>query len=138
VTRRPPSPPTARRDGLGAAGEDAAAAHLRRLGFRVVARNLRTADAEIDLLVRRRRLWIAVEVKTRWRGAAPERAVGADQHGRLRRALLRLAPLLRPRPRELRVDVVAVVAGEEVGGAAGFEVRHFAGRPFEPAESKDR
>ena len=46
----------------GTAGEALAAAGLARAGYRVVARNLRTEHGEIDLLVRRRRTWIAVEV----------------------------------------------------------------------------
>jgi len=112
----------------GQSGEALAASHLRTAGFRIVARNLRTIDAEIDLLVRRRRLWIAVEVKTRRSHPAPERAVTPRQLERLQRALARLAPSLRPRPRLLRVDVVAV----RVSANADPEISHFEGSPFEP------
>lgn len=93
---------------IGSRGEAAAADFLKDLGFRIVARNLRTRQGEMDLLARRRRLYVAVEVKTRTRHPAPEQAVSAAQLDRLERTLVALAPHLRPRPRQLRVDVVAV------------------------------
>lgn len=92
----------------GARGEQLAAAGLAATGYRLVARNLRTRHGEIDLLVRRGRTWIAVEVKARADHPAPEACVDAAQLDRIERTLRALAPLLRPRPRALRVDVVAV------------------------------
>ena len=74
--------PRARRE-TGRRGEAAAAAFLTRLGFRIVARNLRTRHGEMDLLVRRRRLYVAVEVKARRGHPAPEQAVTAAQLARL-------------------------------------------------------
>jgi putative endonuclease len=106
----------------GARGEDLAAAYLRSLGFRVLARNLRTVHGEIDLLVRRRRLYAAVEVKARADHPAPERCVDGDRLDRMAKALLGLAPGLRPRPRALRLDVVAV----RWRPGAPAEVYHFA------------
>lgn len=93
-----------------------------------MARNLRTVYGEIDLLVRRRRLYAAVEVKTRTWHPAPERLVRISQLQRLERALRALVPLLRPRPRSLRIDVVAVT-----GPRDRPELRHFVARgPFSP------
>lgn len=104
-----------------------AAALLSRRGYRCVARNLRTRGGEIDLLVRRRRLWVAVEVKTRTGHPAPELLVGDATILRLQGALLALVPVLRPRPRSLRVDVVAVtLCGDRA------DVQHFEGPPFPP------
>lgn len=97
-------------------------------GYRIEARNLRTRDAELDLLVRRRRTWIAVEVKTRRLHPAPERAVSPEQLARLELALRRLAPVLRPRARALRVDVFAV----RLDDAGRAELRHFPGAEFRP------
>ena len=108
----------------GRRGEAAAAAFLEQLGFRIVARNLRTRHGELDLLVRRRRLYVAVEVKTRRRHPAPEQAVSTAQLARLQRSLVRLAPHLRPTPQRLRVDVVAV----RWTASASPEVRHFPGQ----------
>jgi len=109
---------------LGAWGEACAAAHLSRLGLRCCARNLRLRGCEIDLLVRRRRLWVAVEVKTRRHHPAPERLLDDSRIARLTAALLGLAPALRPRPRRLRVDVVAVQPAAD----GSPRLRHFPGR----------
>src|SRR5215510_2847064 len=108
MNRRPRSPRRGDVRGAaysGARGEDLAAAHLRSKGFRVLARNLRTVHGEIDLLVRRRRLYAAVEVKARADHPAPERCVDGERLDRMAGALLGLAPGLRPRPRALRLDV---------------------------------
>jgi Holliday junction resolvase-like predicted endonuclease len=134
--RRSPPEPVGSRAGLahggpaadlGQLGEAIAARALAGLGLRCVARNLRVRGCEIDLLVRRRRLWVAVEVKARGQHPAPERLVDDARLARLAAALTGLAPALRPRPRRLRVDVVAVRALDH-----GFEVRHFAGAAFDP------
>lgn len=94
----------------GAAGEDAALAHYLKAGFRLVARRLATRHAEIDLLLRRRRLYVALEVKARSH-PRPEAAFDPDQLARVGEALRSLTPSLRPRPRGLRVDAVAVRLG---------------------------
>ena len=106
----------------GTAGEALAAAGLARAGYRVVARNLRTEHGEIDLLVRRRRTWIAVEVKSRRDHPAPERTVTAAQLDRITAALRLLSPRLKPRPTALRIDVVSVRWTN-----AGAELLHFPG-----------
>ena len=111
----------------GRLGEKLAAEYLTAHGYRLVARNLRTRQAEIDVLVRRRRCYVAVEVKTRSSHPAPEHLVDDQMVGRLAAALRKLTPVLLPRPRTLRVDVVAVrlLQGD-------VQVRHFPGRPFSP------
>jgi putative endonuclease len=101
-------------------------------GYRCVARNLRTRSGEIDLLLRKGRLYIAVEVKTRTLHPAPERLVGDLALARLRTALLRLAPHLEPRPRLLRIDVMAVRLREGVAP----ELRHFRGDEFAPPRAR--
>lgn len=110
----------------GRLGERLAAEHLRAQGLRVLEQRLRTRHGEIDLLCRRGRLYVAVEVKARSRLAAPERTVTAAQRERLHRALRSLAAVLSPRPRTLRVDVVAVRLGSPT------EIRWFQGTPFSP------
>ena len=113
---------------LGRLGEQLAKEHLGCAGYRCVARNLRTRYGEIDLLLRRRGLYVAVEVKTRRCDPAPESAVDDDAIGRLTGALSRLAPHLRPWPTALRIDVVAV----RVERAGVVDVRHFPGEEFDP------
>ena len=72
---------TARGSGLS---EAAAAAALRAVGLRVVARNVRTRYGEIDLLCRRARAWVAVEVKARHDHPAPERCARPEQLDRVK------------------------------------------------------
>ncbi len=50
---------------FGAAGEDAAAAYLKSLGFRILVRNLRAPDGEIDVVAREGTTFVFVEVKAR-------------------------------------------------------------------------
>ena len=111
---------------LGRLGEDLAAAHLARLGFATLARNVRTRAGEIDLIAveRRRGTLVFVEVKTR-RVSAGARRVRPDQEplSRLRpRQCARLRRLAlawlsepndsRPRARTIRFDAIGVVVDE--------------------------
>ena len=105
----------------GARGESLAAAHLAALGYRVVARNVRTAQGEIDLLARDGSDWVAVEVKARQDHPAPEATVRGEQLERIARSLQTLARKLRPRPTSLRIDIVAIRWGAET------EIRLFRG-----------
>ena len=68
--RRPRADP---RRALGALGEELAAAHLQRLGFVVLARNVRTRHGEIDLIAFDGRTLVFAEVKTRRVSAAARR-----------------------------------------------------------------
>lgn len=54
---------------IGRRGERIAARKLRRLGYRIHARNLRTPRGEIDLLAEQEGCLVIVEVKTTARGA---------------------------------------------------------------------
>ena len=56
---------TAARKALGAFGEDKAAAWYERNGYRVVARNWRCRDGELDIVARRGSTVVFCEVKTR-------------------------------------------------------------------------
>src|SRR5687768_7088406 len=112
--RRPPPPRTSPRNdprhALGRAGEAAVAAHYERAGFIVLARNLRTTRGELDLVLRRGALLVAVEVKTRRAHAAPERLVDDAEIARRGQALAAVARPLVPSVRRLRlrIDVAAV------------------------------
>jgi putative endonuclease len=138
VTRRRKSPAEDRRGAafnpheLGLYGEALAARYLEEKGFSCEARRLLTKTVEIDLLMRRGRLWVAVEVKTRRRHPAPERTVNPDLVRRLRRALILLAPHLRPRPRKLRIDIVAV----NLPGGQSAKLRHWPGQEFLPTKAR--
>jgi len=106
---------------LGRSGEDLAAAHFQRLGFRVLARNVRTREGELDLVVCDGETIVFVEVKTRSASSAlaredPDRAPLAWLRERQRVRIRRLARAWladpsqeRPRARTLRFDAVGVL-----------------------------
>ena len=103
------------RRALGRRGEDLAAAHLQRLGFRVIARNVRSRHGEIDLIACDARVLAFVEVKTlRARAGAetqdPLAGLSRAQRARLRKlaaAWLASEPE-RPKVATLRFDAIGV------------------------------
>lgn len=120
----PGKTPLAPHDGrraLGRAGEDLAVVHFRRLGFVVVARNVRTRHGEIDLIVFDGQALVFVEVKTRRasnrrRGLCPEDQPLAwlkfSQRTRLKRlacAWLYENTQARPKAQMIRFDAVGVI-----------------------------
>jgi len=110
---------------LGAEGEARAAEHLRRRGYRIVARNVRAGGVEIDLIARRGSLIVFVEVKTRRSRSLglPEQAVDARKRARLVRGA---AAWLHDHPgaaRRARFDVIVC----EPDPKAGWRLRHLEG-----------
>ena len=104
------------RRSLGALGEQLAAQRITAAGGRVVARNLRTRQGEIDLVVLADDELVFVEVKTLRASSArgpwrPVLAVGRAKQLRLRRlarAWLAERPRL-PHLRAMRFDVIGIV-----------------------------
>ncbi|MEZ6235816.1 MAG: YraN family protein [Phycisphaerales bacterium] len=128
------TPPT-----LGQRGERAAARHLKRAGYRILARNLHLANAEADLvaLTPDRRTVVVVEVKTRLLGT-PHPAPEASITARKQAALVRLAHAIAARTKRrqppgspalgIRIDVVGVdwPAPDAARGSAPV-IRHHIG-----------
>jgi putative endonuclease len=119
-----------RRRALGRHGEKLAEAHLARLGFRTLARNVRSRAGEIDLIAFDGDTLVFAEVKT-LRMRAPTTRPGADQQPlqwlrhRQRVRLRRLAVAwlsdeshARPTARTIRFDAIGVTVD-----AAGRLVR---------------
>ena len=108
-----PGPVLDRRRRLGAAGEDLAASWYESAGYRVLDRNWRCREGEIDLVVRRGATVVVVEVKSRTSAAfgCPATAVTAAKQLRLRRLAVRWLAERGPRCDAVRFDVVAVTAG---------------------------
>ncbi len=112
---------------LGAEGEARAASYLASKGYRIVARNVRAGGVELDLIVRRGRSVIFVEVKTRrsQRFGPPELAVDAAKR---RRLVAGAAAWLRECGRgfeQFRFDVVAWQVTPSGRGEEAWRLRHF-------------
>ena len=96
---------------LGDFGEQAAAAHLIRQGYRLLARKWRCAGGELDLVMQDGATLVFVEVRTRRSGAtgSGEESVGRVKQGRLialAYAYLEAAGV--PQDVPWRIDVVAL------------------------------
>jgi putative endonuclease len=96
---------------LGRAGEDAAAAYYRGLGFTVVERNFRCRLGEIDLVARRGKTLVFCEVKARTaeRWGDPSEAVGFAKQQRLRRLAGAWLGQHRPGAVDVRFDVISII-----------------------------
>jgi putative endonuclease len=115
----------ARHLALGAEGEARAAEHLRRRGYRIVARNVRAGGVEIDLIARRGELLVFAEVKTRRSRSLgpPEQAVDARKRARLVRGAAAWLHEHRGWARRARFDVIVC----ELDSEASWRLRHLEG-----------
>ena len=108
---------------LGRRGEQLAAEHFERLGFRVLARNHRTRYGELDLVLEGDGLLVFCEVKTRRLGSgSPWDALHDAKRAQVRKMAAAFLAEVRERPwsADLRFDAVGVVL--DAGGAlAGLE-----------------
>lgn len=95
---------------LGQRGEAAAAKHLRRLGYKIVARGDRFGPGELDLVAVDRRTVVFVEVKTLRSSdlGHPADAVTAAKQRRLTRLAVTFLKRHRLLDYPARFDVVAV------------------------------
>ncbi|MGO4691867.1 YraN family protein [Glaciibacter sp. 2TAF33] len=111
----------ARKDDLGRLGEDCAAAYLTDAGYRLLGRNWRCAQGEIDLVAERGGEVVFVEVKTR-SGVGfghPFEAITVQKLARLRRLAAAWCGEAPVRPAKIRIDAIAVIASD--GGLSVIE-----------------
>ncbi len=101
---------TEARQRLGSLGESLAAEVLRRNGYRILARNVRTPLGEIDLIARQGDTLVFIEVKMRrsLRCGTPAEAVTSSKQRRLRRAAEYYLLKQPARAVKIRFDVVAI------------------------------
>ncbi|MBI3450733.1 MAG: YraN family protein [Acidobacteria bacterium] len=107
---------------LGLRGEEAAARHLERSGYAILARRFRTRLGEIDIIAVKGDTLVFVEVKTRTSAShgAPEESVTAAKQ---RRLALMAGTFLAARSlhdQDCRFDVIAVDAAPD----GALAVRH--------------
>jgi putative endonuclease len=98
---------------LGRRGEDYAHRYLQRKGYKVVARNYRTASGgnEVDVIAWQGGRLVFVEVKSRTsdESSAPERAVTPEKQRRIIRAAEDYSRRAKVEWGLVRFDVVAIV-----------------------------
>ena len=101
---------------LGDAGEDLAAAALKKQGYKILARNYVCPLGEIDLIARQGKTYVFIEVKTRQndRFGAPQEAVNSTKQRKLRLLADYYLKAKRLGEVEMRFDVVAVTFDEAV------------------------
>jgi putative endonuclease len=98
---------------LGQRGEAIAARFLTRRGFRILARNYRNPQGEIDLIALQRQTVVFVEVRTRSATAlgAPVETISAEKQRRLTRAALAFLKSHKLLEHSARFDVITIVWG---------------------------
>lgn len=102
------------RKALGKWGEDIAADYLRQRGYRIITRNFRTRAGEIDIVCRRGRLLVFVEVKTR-NGTAygsPEESITLAKQRQIRQLALAYLENNKPTFGEVRFDVIGILISD--------------------------
>ena len=102
------------RRALGDAGEDLVARWYADAGYRVLDRNWRCRDGELDLVLRNGRQVVFCEVKHR-RGVGfgtPAESITREKKQRIRHLAARWLQDAKPRPAEIRFDVAAILNGE--------------------------
>ena len=116
---------TRAKDVLGRDGEQAAVEYLEKQGFRILDRNWRCAEGELDIVAVDRRVFVAVEVKTRssTRFGTPLEAVGRAKRLRLRRLAVTWLNAHGVHFEQVRVDVVGLM----YEGTGGYTIRHVRG-----------
>ncbi|HUD36576.1 MAG TPA: YraN family protein [Streptosporangiaceae bacterium] len=113
------------KDVLGRQGEQLAAEYLEQIGFRVLDRNYRCAEGEIDIVAAEHRTLVACEVKTRSgvRYGTPLEAVTWRKLKRLRLLAVRWVVAHGVIFDSLRVDVVGVLKSPD----GEFTIEHLRG-----------
>jgi putative endonuclease len=113
------------KDVLGREGEQAAVSYLEGRGFRILDRNWRCADGEIDIVAVERHTFVACEVKTRTgtRYGTPLDAVGREKRRRLRRLAALWLSAHGVRFDQIRIDVLGLLRDE----TGGFTIEHVRG-----------
>jgi putative endonuclease len=113
------------KDALGRDGEQVAAEYLQRSGLRILARNWRCSEGEIDIVAAERRVLVVCEVKTRssTRYGTPVEAITRAKRRRLRRLAVRWLAANGVLFDEVRIDVVGLTRDP----AGGFTIEHVRG-----------
>lgn len=117
---------------VGRAGERLAARFLKKAGLKILARNIRIQDVEIDLVAREGRTLVFIEVKSRTNpvGRRPASAVDHAKKDRLLRGGKAYLRALKNPNTPFRFDVVEVIFNAE-GASTIHHIRNAFAPPSE-------
>jgi putative endonuclease len=113
------------KDDLGRLGEQLAAEYLQQAGIRILDRNWRCAEGELDIVAAERRVLVACEVKTRsgLGFGSPLEAISRRKQVRLRRLAISWIRAHGVLFDEVRIDVIGLVRDR----AGHFTIEHVRG-----------
>ena len=113
------------KDELGRRGEQVGVEYLQRAGFRILDRNWRCPEGEIDIVAVEGQVLVICEVKTRsgTRYGTPAEAISRAKRTRLRRLAVRWLVAHGVLFEEVRIDVLGLVADSR----GHFTVEHVRG-----------
>jgi putative endonuclease len=113
------------KDILGKRGEELAAGYLAEHGYRILERNWRCRDGEIDVIAQLADQIVFVEVKTRSSVAYghPLEAITPAKLARLRRLAAAWCAQADAHPARIRLDAIAILDAD----GAGPSIEHLAG-----------
>lgn len=113
------------KDELGRLGEQLAVEYLQQAGLRILDRNWRCAEGELDIVAVERRVLVACEVKTRsgLGFGSPLEAISRRKQARLRRLAISWIRAHGVLFDEVRVDVLGLVRDR----AGHFSIEHVRG-----------
>jgi putative endonuclease len=113
------------KDDLGRLGEQLAAEYLQQAGMRILDRNWRCAEGELDIVAAERRVLVACEVKTRsgLGFGSPLEAISRRKQARLRRLAVSWIRAHGVLFDEVRIDVIGLVRDR----AGHFTIEHVRG-----------
>lgn len=117
---------------LGRWGENLACDLLVTKGYAIVARNIRIAHVEVDILAMKGNRIAVVEVKTRQHAEGdPNFAITTDKIRRLARAGAAYVCMNRL-PHEIQIDLVTVTGTPE----SGYTIEHYPDHYMPPAKRR--
>ena len=113
------------KNNLGRCGEQAAVEYLERAGLRILDRNWRCTEGEIDIVAAERQVLVICEVKTRsgTRYGSPLEAISRSKQARLRRLAIRWLVAHGVLFDEVRIDAIGLIRDE----SGHFQVEHVRG-----------
>jgi putative endonuclease len=113
------------KDELGRTGEQVAVEYLERAGLRILDRNWRSANGELDIVAAERRVLVACEVKTRSGTGfgTPLEAITRHKQARLRRLAAQWLAAHGVLFDEVRIDAIGVLRDS----SGEFQIEHVRG-----------